>query len=164
MARLRSSSGTYRSSADAEAGLGMLIVYDLSPHCIASGWLACMDTAVVPGWQPWHVQPDHMVLIHTSNTYMLACVTGDVSSTKFTVDDALNRCGTWDAFHWLMLFYCGLSWMCDVSQAVATQSTKQAMIGHRQHPACSCGWWYLGVSRRSGLEGARRQCSHTSCT
>lgn len=31
------------------------------------------------------------------------------------MDDALNKCGTWDAFHWLMLFYCGMSWMCDVS-------------------------------------------------
>jgi hypothetical protein len=37
------------------------------------------------------------------------------ASARYTVDDALNRCGTWDAFHWLMLFYCGLSWMCDVS-------------------------------------------------
>lgn len=37
-----------------------------------------------------------------------------VSST-YTVDDALNNCRTWDPFHWLMLVYCGLSWMCDVS-------------------------------------------------
>lgn len=44
-----------------------------------------------------------------------ACAAGGVSSSRYTVDDALNKCGTWDAFHWLMLFYCGLSWMCDVS-------------------------------------------------
>lgn len=33
----------------------------------------------------------------------------------YSVDDALDRCGTGDPFHWLLLLYCGLSWMCDVS-------------------------------------------------
>jgi hypothetical protein len=45
---------------------------------------------------------------------------GGMPSGRYTVDDALNKCGTWDAFQWLMLFYCGLSWMCDVSGSGST--------------------------------------------
>lgn len=32
------------------------------------------------------------------------------------MDDALDRCSTSGAFHWLLLLYTGMSWACDAME------------------------------------------------
>lgn len=68
-----------------------------------------------------------------------ACAAGGMPSSRYTVDDALNKCGTWDAFHWLMLFYCGLSWMCDVSHwAQGSGAPLHMYAASRPKAVCTC--------------------------
>lgn len=66
---------------------------------------------------------------------------GGLPSGRYTVDDALNKCGTWDAFQWLMLFYCGLSWMCDA---------MEVMILSYLGPSAKCQW-DLAATEEAGL-------------
>lgn len=120
MARHRSSSGVSHASSDAEAGLS---------ECFISldtvGWNAACQSLTGQGLLLARLACSRISLdLGCTSTFMCTCVmtfcdgccgTGDAASVRYTVDDALNKCGTWDAFHWLMLVYCGLSWMCDVS-------------------------------------------------
>lgn len=47
------------------------------------------------------------------------------------MDDALDRCGTSGAFHWLLLLYTGMSWACDA---------MEVMILSYLGPSARCEW------------------------
>ncbi|KAF6265574.1 major facilitator superfamily domain-containing protein [Scenedesmus sp. NREL 46B-D3] len=62
------------------------------------------------------------------------------SSSTFTIDDALDRCAATGAFHWLLLFYTGMSWACDA---------MEVMILSYLGPSARCEWGLTAAQESS---------------
>lgn len=59
----------------------------------------------------------------------------------YTVDDAIERCGGFGRFQWFVLFFAGLSWLCDALEVMLL-----SFLG----PAVECEW-HLTSSQVSSL-------------
>ena len=69
---------------------------------------------------------------------------GDIQHLKFSVDDALDRCGVWGAHHWLLLLYTGIAWI---------YFSMQTMISSFLGAAIACQW-KLSASQEGVLTSA----------
>lgn len=57
------------------------------------------------------------------------------SPVRFQVDDAIERCGGFGRFQWFILFFAGLSWMCD---ALEVGWSSYASIAPHNHGTARC--------------------------